>query len=117
MGSIPGFAQWFKDLALPQAVVWVVNVARTRFCYDCSVALGTSICPRYSCKKREKKKKQHNGQPLDLVIASIGVYLKERITKCGKYLICLNVIILNHRQRGKMENEPPVHFTERYINK
>ena len=28
MGSIPGLAQWVQDLALPQAVAWVADVAQ-----------------------------------------------------------------------------------------
>ena len=35
--SIPGLAQWVKDLALPWAVVWVVDVAWIWHCCGCDV--------------------------------------------------------------------------------
>ena len=35
--SIPGLAQWVKDLALPQASAWVEALARIWLCGDCDV--------------------------------------------------------------------------------
>ena len=36
-GSIPGLDQWVKDLALPRAVVWVVDAAWILCCLGCGV--------------------------------------------------------------------------------
>ena len=36
-GSIPGLAQWVKDLVLPQAVAQVADVARSPRCCGCGV--------------------------------------------------------------------------------
>ena len=36
-GSIPGLAQWVKDLVLLCAVVWVTDTPRIPRCCDCSV--------------------------------------------------------------------------------
>ena len=41
-GSIPGLAQWVEDLALPQTVVYVANVAWIWHCHGCSVGLSCS---------------------------------------------------------------------------
>ena len=55
-GSIPGLAQWVKDLALPQAVAQVADAARIPCFSGCDIglscsfnstpSLGTSICCR-----------------------------------------------------------------------
>ena len=37
VGLIPGLNQWVKDLALPQVVVCVVDVARILRCCGCGV--------------------------------------------------------------------------------
>ena len=37
-GLIPDPAQWVKDLALPQAVVWVADMARIPSCWGCGVS-------------------------------------------------------------------------------
>ena len=37
LGSLPGLAQWVKDLALPQVVMQVANTARRPCCYGCVV--------------------------------------------------------------------------------
>ena len=36
-GSIPGLAQWVKDLSLPWAVVWVTDTAWIPCCFGCGV--------------------------------------------------------------------------------
>ena len=62
-GSIPGLTQWVKDLALLQAAVKAADVAWIWWCCcGCDVgwqlqlpSLGTSICCRYSRKKKKKK--------------------------------------------------------------
>ena len=69
VGSIPGLAQWVKDLVLPQAAVQVKDAARTWCCYCCggsyssdlTPGLGTSTCRRCSPKKKRPKKKKMGG--------------------------------------------------------
>ena len=66
-GSIPGFAQWVKDLALTWAVVWVQDSTQIWCCgwgvaigygSDSIISLGTSICHGCGPKKRHKKIKK-----------------------------------------------------------
>ena len=69
VGSIPGLAQWVKDLALPQAATQVADVAQIWRCYGCGVgwqlcsdttpSLGTSICHRYGPLKQNKNKQNN----------------------------------------------------------
>ena len=61
-GSIPGLAQWVKDLALPQAVAWVTGVASvavtvvmTRCSSDSTPGPGASTCHRCGLKKKNKE--------------------------------------------------------------
>ena len=68
-GSIPGLAQWLKDLALPQAVV--AGAARIPHCCGCGVGrrrqhqfapgLGTSLCHRGGLEKKKVKNKHYKG--------------------------------------------------------
>ena len=37
VGSIPGLTWWAKDPALPQAAVWVTDVACIQCCCSCGV--------------------------------------------------------------------------------
>ena len=37
MGSIPGLAQWVKDLALPQAAAYIKDAAQIWYCHGCGV--------------------------------------------------------------------------------
>ena len=67
-GSIPGFAQWVKDLALLE--LWcrsqtqlrshvTVAVVQAGSCsFDSTPSLGTSICHRCGPKKKKKKRKE-----------------------------------------------------------
>ena len=66
-GSIPGLAHWVGDPTLPEAVVWVIDVAQIPCCCSCVIACscssastpspGTSICHR-CCPKKKKTKRQ-----------------------------------------------------------
>ena len=67
-GSIPGLAQWVKNLVLPGAVVWGEDMAQIQCCYGCGVGpdlqlqfssyLGTSICCRCAHKKKKKEEEE-----------------------------------------------------------
>ena len=56
-GSIPGLAQWVKDLVLPGA--WYRLAATTLM--GTSICVGTSICHRGSPKKIKKKSQGPDG--------------------------------------------------------
>ena len=62
VGSIPGLAQWVRDLALLWAVVWVADGARIPHYCGCGVGqwpkLRLDICHEYSPKKTKDKKKE-----------------------------------------------------------
>ena len=71
VGSIPGLAQWVKDLVLPRAVAEVTDAAvriQCCLCRDCGVglscssdltpSLGTSIWRRCGHNKEKEKKKK-----------------------------------------------------------
>ena len=65
-GSIPGLAQWVKDLALPQAVAWVTGVASvavtvvmTRCSSDSTPGPGASTCHR--CGLEKQRSCRYNG--------------------------------------------------------
>ena len=65
--SIPGLAQWVKDLALPRAMVWVADVTWIWHCGGCG--LGTSICYRGGPKKAKRKQvtSEKNCSPQNLL--------------------------------------------------
>ena len=50
-GSIPGIAQWVKDLVLPWALVWAGGYSS-----DWTHSLGTSMCRRSGPSKGKKSK-------------------------------------------------------------
>ena len=52
-GSIPGLAQWVKDLVLLWAVVQAGSCSS-----DSTPSLGTSICHKYGPKKQKAKSKK-----------------------------------------------------------
>ena len=54
VGSIPGLAQWVKDLALLSAVVQADS-----YTSDLTPSLGTSICCVCGPKKNKRQKKKH----------------------------------------------------------
>ena len=64
-GSIPGLTEWVKDLALPQAVVQVADVAQIQCGCGCGTghscssnstpSLGTCVCYGSGHKKEKKK--------------------------------------------------------------
>ena len=66
MGSIPGLLQWVKDLTLPQAVVYIADVARIPCCHGCGVGfsfssdstpgMGISICLGIAIKTNKPTK-------------------------------------------------------------
>ena len=73
--SIPGLAQWVKDLALPWAVcrpqmrlgscIAVAVVWASGYSSNSTPSLGTSICHECSPKKKKKEKKEKNNQERD----------------------------------------------------
>ena len=79
-GSIPGLAQWIKDLVLPQVVVWAqmqlgssiaMAVALAGSCSsDWPPSLGPSICHSCGPKKKKKKKKKRKREWRMLVCRS-----------------------------------------------
>ena len=64
-GLISGLTQWVKDPVLLQAAAWVPEAPRIWYCHgcgagpSCSSGPGTSICPRFSRKKKRRRKHQY----------------------------------------------------------
>ena len=64
MDLIPGLTQWVKDLAFPQTVVSVIDVAQIWHCCGCGVDLQRQLqfdplaWELSVCHKKKKKKRQ-----------------------------------------------------------
>lgn len=56
-GFHPWYHSWVKDPALLQAAVWSAEAARIGRWRGLTPSPEISICPRYSCKKKGKNKK------------------------------------------------------------
>ena len=70
VGSIPGLAQWVKDLELAQAATQATDAAQIWCFCGCGVgrqpvrphSSGVSICCRCSPKKKKKKKEEEEAR-------------------------------------------------------
>ena len=89
-GSIPGLAQWAKDLVLPWATVWVTDAAQIWCYYGCGIGWQLQLQfdplawePPYSAGVALKKTKDKNK------IWHKWIYLqnRNRLTDVGKKLM------------------------------
>ena len=103
-GSLPGLAQWAKDLALLQASAQVTDAAWIWCCCSCGVglscsynltpSLGTSICFSYDCKKEKKKTlKLLYNQSANYIISMVYLLWKFHYYKCYILFIYVTLII------------------------
>ena len=77
VGSIPGLAQWVKDLALLQVTVQVSDVTWILSCHGCGVDQKLQLplawqLPYISGVALKKKKKKKNKVHVSTVLASVG---------------------------------------------
>ena len=89
VSTIPGLAQWLKDLALPKSAAQIPNVAKICCCCGCGIGLscssnstphlGTSICHRCSHKNKKKVNKRLGHFTTEYIWRPINTWKKLKI--------------------------------------